>query len=158
MESNINNNNINNLRKVQGLDDFNVSIDQTESSNPTEIEKKHVYEVYDKIATHFSHTRYKPWPLVAEFLNSLSNDSFVLDIGCGNGKYLSVNNNVFMFGTDRSENLLKICNEKIVSANLFVADSLYLPIRSNIFDAAISIAVVHHFSNDLLRLKALKEI
>jgi hypothetical protein len=75
MESNINNNNINNLRKVQGLDDFNVSIDQTESSNPTEIEKKHVYEVYDKIATHFSLTRYKPWPLVAEFLNSLSDDS-----------------------------------------------------------------------------------
>ena len=158
MESNNNTNNINNLRKVQGLDDFNVSIDQTESSIPTEIEKKHVYEVYDKIATHFSLTRYKPWPLVAEFLNSLSDDSFVLDIGCGNGKYLSVNNNVFMFGTDRSENLLKICNEKIVSANLFVADSLYLPIRSNIFDAAISIAVVHHFSNDLLRLKALKEI
>ena len=153
-----NNNNILDLRKPQGLDDFNVSIDQTESSNPTEIEKKHVYEVYDKIATHFSHTRYKPWPLVAEFLNALSNDSLVLDIGCGNGKYLPVNNNVYMFGTDRSENLLKICNEKIINANLFVADSLYLPIRSNSFDAAISIAVVHHFSNDLLRLKALKEI
>ena len=28
----------------------------------TEMEKKHVYEVYDKIAPHFSNTRYKPWP------------------------------------------------------------------------------------------------
>ena len=28
----------------------------------TEMEKKHVYEVYDKIAPHFSNTRYKTWP------------------------------------------------------------------------------------------------
>lgn len=36
----------------------------SESSLPTEMEKKHVYEVYDKIAPHFSHTRYKPWPKI----------------------------------------------------------------------------------------------
>jgi len=28
------------------------------------MEKKHVYEVYDKIAPHFSNTRYKPWPQI----------------------------------------------------------------------------------------------
>ena len=33
-------------------------------SLPTELQKKHVYEVYDKIAPHFSHTRYKPWPKI----------------------------------------------------------------------------------------------
>jgi len=31
----------------------------------TDMEKKHVYEVYDKIAPHFSNTRYKPWPKIA---------------------------------------------------------------------------------------------
>ena len=41
----------------------------SESSLPTEMEKKHVYEVYDKIAPHFSHTRYKPWPRIEAFLN-----------------------------------------------------------------------------------------
>ena len=41
----------------------------SESSLPTEMEKKHVYEVYDKIAPHFSHTRYKPWPRIEGFLN-----------------------------------------------------------------------------------------
>ena len=30
----------------------------------TEMEKQHVYEVYDKIAPHFSNTRYKPWPKI----------------------------------------------------------------------------------------------
>ena len=48
---------------------------------PTEIEKKHVYDVYDKIAPHFSHTRYKPWPKVAEYLNNLEKGCMNADIG-----------------------------------------------------------------------------
>jgi ubiquinone/menaquinone biosynthesis C-methylase UbiE len=55
------------------------------------MEKQHVYEVYEKIAPHFSHTRYKPWPKIAEHLNSLTEGSIVADVGCGNGKYLGVN-------------------------------------------------------------------
>ena len=39
-----------------------------------------------------------------------------------------------------------------------MADSLKLPIKSEFFDAVISIAVIHHFSNELLRIQALKEI
>ena len=30
----------------------------------TNMEKEHVYDVYEKIAPHFSNTRYKPWPRV----------------------------------------------------------------------------------------------
>ena len=146
------------LTIVSTLDDFGVEIDKTASQKPTEIEKKHVYEVYDKISMHFSHTRYKPWPQVSEFLNSLPDDSFVLDIGCGNGKYLSVNTKLNMFGTDRSGNLLNIAKEKNEFSQFFVADSLKLPIKNESFDAAISIAVIHHFSNELLRIQALKEI
>lgn len=147
-----------NIESVSSLQDFGVEVDKNASEKPTEIEKKHVYEVYDKISAHFSHTRYKPWPQVAEFLNSLEKDSYVLDIGCGNGKYLSVNENLNMFGTDRSGNLLTIAKEKNLNSQFFVADSLKLPIRSGSFDAAISIAVIHHFSNELLRVQALKEI
>ena len=33
-----------------------------------------------------------------------------------------------------------------------------MPIRTESFDAAISIAVIHHFSNELLRIQALREI
>lgn len=39
-----------------------------ESIVPTDIEKKYVYEIYDKIAPHFSATRYKPWPKIEHFL------------------------------------------------------------------------------------------
>ena len=147
-----------NLKNVSSLQDFGVEIDKKVSEKPTEIEKKHVYEVYDKISAHFCETRYKPWPQVSEFLNSLEKDSYVLDIGCGNGKYLSVNENLKTFGTDRSGNLLSIAKEKNANSQFFIADSLKLPIRTESFDAAISIAVIHHFSNELLRIQALREI
>ena len=147
-----------NIKNVSSLQDFGVEVDKKASEKPTEIEKKHVYEVYDKISAHFSETRYKPWPQVSEFLNSLEKDSYVLDVGCGNGKYLSVNENLNMFGTDRSGNLLSIAKEKNLNSQFFVADSLKLPVRSESFDAAISIAVIHHFSNELLRIQALREI
>ena len=74
-----------NLESVSSLQDFGVEIDKNASDKPTEIEKKHVYEVYDKISEHFSLTRYKPWPQVSDFLNSLPDNSFLLDVGCGNG-------------------------------------------------------------------------
>jgi len=76
------------------------------------MEKQHVYEVYEKIAPHFSNTRYKPWPKIAEFLNKQADGSIVADIGCGNGKYLGVNPNVQMIGTDRSFNLIGCARDR----------------------------------------------
>lgn len=46
--------------------------------------------VYEAIASHFSDTRYKPWPLIPAFLASLPSGSVGADLGCGNGKYLGV--------------------------------------------------------------------
>ena len=122
------------------------------------MEKQHVYEVYEKIAPHFSNTRYKPWPMIVEFLNSLPDGSFVADVGCGNGKYLGVNPKVQMIGTDRSFNLIGCARQVSEKYQTFVADSLSLPLRSNAFDSVISIAVVHHFSSTSLRVQALSEM
>jgi alkylated DNA repair protein alkB family protein 8 len=144
---------------VTSIDEFKIKLEESKHSDvPTEIEKKHVYDVYEKIASHFSHTRYKPWPRVAEYLNKLPKGALNADVGCGNGKYLNVNNDIFSIGTDRSFNLVNICKEKSKTNQLFVADSLKLPFRSNVFDSVISIAVVHHFSNVELRLKAISEL
>lgn len=119
------------------------------------IEKEFVYDVYDKIAPHFSHTRYKPWPKVEEFLQSKGYGTLVLDVGCGNGKYLH-GEPLCRIGTDRSANLLKICEEKGFSG--FTANCLRLPVRSASIEVAITIAVIHHLSTPDLRIKALSEI
>lgn len=60
------------------------------------LERKFVHKVYEEIADHFSNTRHSPWPKVVEFLKSLPRAAIVADIGCGNGKYLGVNQELCM--------------------------------------------------------------
>lgn len=125
---------------------------------PSDIEKKHVHDVYERIAPHFSNTRYKPWPWVEQYLLALPKGSLNLDVGCGNGKYLEVNKDLYTVGTDRSFNLIGICWEREPNTQAFVANSLSLNMRSNWFDSVISIAVIHHFSSDELRIQAIREL
>ncbi|CAM9261017.1 unnamed protein product [Ectocarpus sp. 4 AP-2014] len=123
------------------------------------IEKEHVQAVYDTIAPHWSHTRYKPWPRVEKFLNELEPCSFVADAGCGNGKYLGCDAaGGFLVGSDTSVNLLHVCKERLPKAEVLASDCMRLPYRSGVFDAAISIAVLHHFSSEVRRLRALTEL
>ena len=118
-----------------------------------------MYEVYDKIAPHFSNTRYKPWPKIQKYMDSLPQGSLNIDVGCGNGKYLGCNrHNVFSIGTDRSINLLGICRDRDQDFQTFHCDSLKLPVRDGVFDSCISIAVIHHFSTKTLRAAALREM
>ncbi|KAK5582320.1 hypothetical protein RB653_003903 [Dictyostelium firmibasis] len=121
-----------------------------------QVEVKHVREIYDRIALHFDSTRYKAWPIVEKFLEKVSIGSIGVDVGCGNGKYLGLNKNSHLIGSDICNNFTSICNEKHYES--LVADNLYLPYKSNSFDYAISIAVIHHFSTFDRRTEALREI
>ena len=75
-------------------------------------ERTHVHGVYEAIAPHFSATRYKPWPAVASFLRAQPPGAVGLDVGCGNGKYLGVNPDVFMLGSDRSPSLIALARDR----------------------------------------------
>ena len=66
-----------------------VTLDATMASA---LEKTHVHSVYENIAGHFSETRHRKWPRVAEFVTSLPLGSVLVDVGCGNGKYLGNKN------------------------------------------------------------------
>ncbi|XP_048388848.2 alkylated DNA repair protein alkB homolog 8 isoform X1 [Stegostoma tigrinum] len=122
----------------------------------SKLEHKYVHDVYDEIAGHFSSTRHTPWPKVTEFLKALPAGAFVADVGCGNGKYLGVNKDLFMVGCDHSKSLAHICRER--NFEVFICDGLLVPLRGGVCDACISIAVVHHFSTEGRRLSAIKEI
>lgn len=66
------------------------------SKEAWQLEREHVHRVYDLIARHFSSTRHSPWPRIVEFLKALPSGSIVADIGCGNGKYLGINKELYM--------------------------------------------------------------
>lgn len=59
------------------------------------LENSYVHEVYEEIAGHFSETRHQQWPNVASFLDEIKTGGIVLDVGCGNGKYLSEKSGIF---------------------------------------------------------------
>ncbi|XP_070158511.1 uncharacterized protein Fid isoform X2 [Polyergus mexicanus] len=118
------------------------------------LEQAYVHEVYDQCAE--KTTQSKHWPRVYQFLQELEPGALVCDIGCGNGKYLSVNHSIFKIGVDRCKRFTDIAREK--ENEVLICDNLALPFREESFDAVLSIAVVHHFATTERRVHALKEL
>lgn len=141
-----------------------------------------MHAVYEAIAPHFSATRHKPWPFVAQFLNAQPPGAVGLDVGCGNGKYLRVNPQLHILGSDRSPALVRLAWEgpqqsvgkkkpaagqdaAAVAAvggkgdvDVAVADGLDLPYRLAAADFAICIAVIHHLSTPERRREAIAKL
>jgi len=144
-----------------GTDDTAIEPEKADSHSTKEetYELQNVHEIYNQIADHFSSTRHKPWPLIASFLQSLTPGSIGLDVGCGNGKYLSVpNQGIFILGSDRSDALVEIARGQSGNFEVCVADCLALPHREGQVDFVISVAVIHHLSTAERRVEAVRTI
>ncbi|WVO14619.1 hypothetical protein L204_102256 [Cryptococcus depauperatus] len=155
------------------------------TNDPSEEEEKRVHQVYESIASHFSQTRFKPWPLIKTFLEDQPPGSLGLDSGAGNGKYLSVAHSAGsnMIALDRSSGLLSIAQKQGWQSSYSSATALDTSSTKNepskiedmgnlaecvradmsmdvwregIFDFAISIAAVHHLSTSERRQKAVQ--
>ncbi|XP_053399795.1 alkylated DNA repair protein alkB homolog 8-like isoform X2 [Mercenaria mercenaria] len=148
------------FRKITGAKPSQQNSDKPsvpcDDSTAAELEKKHVYQVYEEIADHFSGTRHTPWPNIAEFLKQQAPGSLLVDIGCGNGKYFGVNKDLFEIGSDRSYNLAKIVQER--NFQVYVGDILSIPLRDGVFDVCLCIAVIHHLSTEERRRRAVCEL
>lgn len=122
-----------------------------------ELEKKHVHDVYNTIASDFSRTRWSVWGEVKQFLNSLESSSLIADVGCGNGKNFLEGDNKFYVGFDITHKFL----EEIVIKTKYegvCGNALILPFKQNSFDAVVNIAVLHHLSSPDRRLQVLSEL
>ncbi|KAK6429985.1 tRNA methyltransferase, has a role in tRNA modification [Oleoguttula sp. CCFEE 5521] len=135
------------------------------SEEPGAYEEQHVHSVYEEIAPHFSSTRYKPWPIIESYLKDLQSGSIGLDVGCGNGKYLAVNKDIYIVGSDSWRVFLVLQPAPIHSTgsdayphSAIVADILALPHQPSVFDFAISIAVIHHLSTSTRRVEAVASV
>ncbi|NBP02544.1 MAG: class I SAM-dependent methyltransferase [Proteobacteria bacterium] len=115
-----------------------------------------VKEVYDKIATYFDVTRVRIWGSVRTFLESLPKDSYLLDVGAGNGKNMMYRPELKFKGIDFSKEQVRICQGK--GLDVIEASMVQLPFVDNEFDNMICIASYHHLDNDVERQKSLNEM
>jgi len=111
---------------------------------------------YNTIANEFDKTRVRLWSCVISFLNSFPSNSKILDIGCGNGKYMNYRNDLIFKGIDISIKLVDICRNK--GFDVIKAPMTSIPFDNNSFDGVICIASYHHLTNDEDRKKTLDEI
>lgn len=131
----------------------------------TDLEKQYVSNTYELISSQFSSTRYSHWSGVKAYIDEIkksdnSKQIHFLDFGCGNGKYFPLCENFAKcVGFDNCVNLLEIVKNKFPSVQTIQGDvCVFNDILSNQFDSVISIAVIHHLSNELRRIKAVKNI
>lgn len=128
--------------------------------------------MYDKIASHFSSTRYKvrgknesltqPWPLIPQFLATLPPGSLGADLGCGNGKYLYLRSalssgpdaSILTLGSDMCAPLVEDAQRNFPDQDeklrheVAVADALYSQLRGAVFVChSLTPGLCHQYCN-----------
>ena len=136
------------LTKFVCVRTFNATHAAQRSADRHVTKELSIRQVYPRI---MCTRRNRPWPRVAAFIESLSPDALLVDVGCGNGKYLhcrpqcgSTNNiggsgsgssspySCLSIGLDRSQELLECALEHqqgSVGPRLLQADCLHTCIR-----------------------------
>jgi SAM-dependent methyltransferase len=115
-----------------------------------------IKDFYNIVASEFDITRVRLWNCVKEYLDLFKSNSFILDIGCGNGKYFNYRKDIIIKGIDLSHELVKICQNK--KLDVIEGNMLNLPFENNLFDGLLVVASYHHLNNDNDRLQALNEM
>lgn len=116
---------------------------------------------WDSIAKSFDETRKKPWDICIDFIEKLSKNDVVLDIGSGNGRHsIPCSKNVKdVISLDISMKFLKIIsNNKINNISLIHSNFIFLPFKNNSIDAALFIASLHNINKRENRIASLTEL
>ncbi len=139
---------------------MNYSTEQFNSLTDSELENAYVKNIYNQIAPKFDLTRTYYWACVKEFLSLIdkTSEKKILDVGCGNGRYVKLFGQMETHCLDNSEELLKIVSSRYPNVHTICSDVTQLPYPDGTFDHVISIAVIHHLSSESRRIKMLEEI
>ena len=113
---------------------------------------------YNEIADEFSKTRQFAWKDFEVFLDYYDKNAKVLDLGCGNGRFLKfLNKHGFKsyLGVDQSDKLLEIAKRENPGLKFMLGDMSELKDLKGKYDAIFAIASFHHLPRSL-QLKTLK--
>ncbi len=127
-------------------------------------------EGYEKIAQDFSRTRGMFWPELLFVREIIPKNARLLDIGCGNGRFLGTltDTSINYTGIDFSKGLINVARERYEfegsqtslnrpNATFVEGDALALPFPDEYFDMAVSFAVIHHIPSRAYRVQFLRE-
>ena len=93
------------------------------------------------------------YPFTAKMLPAIAN-CHILDLGCGTGleleEYYLLCPSAKVTGIDLSQSMLSVLKKKFSDKNisLIVGSYFDLPLGENIFDAAVSVESLHHFTKE----------
>ena len=124
---------------------------------------KGVMQTYEKIGSHFSETRFHPWPEVGKFLEELSGD-IALDMGCGNGRHSELLSECVerVVGVDMSSMmLLETINRgksNRFEVNPIRGNVMELPVQTGCVDIGVYVATIHHLPTTECRIASLNEL
>jgi SAM-dependent methyltransferase len=117
---------------------------------------------YADIAGEFDVTRKKVvWPQLLDLVSDLPAGARVLDVGCGNGRFLEALNGkqIDYLGVDNSSQLIKLAQRNYPDRRFLDGDVLALDqLADSNFDYVFSIAVLHHLPGKKLQREALEQM
>ena len=108
---------------------------------------------YDKHMLNDIESADKFYPFTAKQLPTVEN-CHLLDLGCGTGleleEYYSLNPSAKVTGIDLSQGMLSALKKKFVDKNISLVIGSYfdVPLGVNLFDSAVSVESLHHFTKD----------
>lgn len=124
-----------------------------------------VKQDYETIAEQFSNTRYKEWDEFNTFSEYLEQATYVLDVGCGNGRLLFYlkDKQINYTGIDISPKLIEIAQklskgDELPHYRFISGDFTKLPFNNQEFDLVFAIASIYHIPSNELRLEVFREV
>jgi len=121
---------------------------------------KKTEEDYDRIAEHFSETRFSAWPEFLYFQKFIKKGNRVLDAGCGNGRLSEIveKSKADYLGVDISERIIEKAREKYPKNKFEKKDILDLQFSEGEFDLVFCNAVLQHIPSQGYRILALENL
>lgn len=119
---------------------------------------------YNQIAAQFSQTRNYLWKDLEIFNEYIKKGDKILDVGCGNGRFLDFlkDKKIEYLGIDYSENLIKQARERCPDKNFLVENFLEKREKKGEkrvkYDVIVALAVLNHIPNKKLQLKFLENL
>jgi cyclopropane fatty-acyl-phospholipid synthase-like methyltransferase len=127
-------------------------------------------DLYTKYADDFSSTRQAPWNGWNEIVGSLPTNAKILDLGCGNGRFLKffISRKIRFLeyvGIDNSQDMLDIAqsNSKTYMGNIkFITVDLnkrnWGQIENDNYNVIVAFGIFHHLKSEFARMNFFRKI